>query len=485
MPQPLEVSDLELCVDILGKHSRVDEALHEIRTALGRRLSERGLRHSLSTHGFKSPGCYLESGQLVAEDDKAPGLDQLGRWIAAAAEELEEDPRQISQRDVCSVTPAEPAHFRAHGGFAKVRRDAFDEATKAAPAEKAGLAARDAYVRRLEREVGRRDYLGDRLSRALADAFERSPIKLSSRRHAAPTAPDERLLTAMISDCHFGLFVDPREVPLNQFNWQIASRRMALLATQIADWKPNRRKSTGLRLVINGDVLAGLIHLDDSGVRRITEQIHGATCILVSFVDYLRQFFGRIDVTCLPGNHDRTARDRQYAQRWDSHAHSIYLGMAMAFRHDAGVSFDVPRTGEGVVELPGGDALAFYTHGDVAPTIANAGRSLDIRPIVDTVHKLNSTGEYDKPVRVVGWGHWHTGLVMPTGIATAVVNGSVIGPDPYARNGVGVRGEMGAPMQLLFESVPGFPFGDSRFIHLRPADDDSSLDEVIPTPELG
>lgn len=485
MPKPLSVSDLELCIDILGKHERVDDALHEIKAALGRRLTVRGLRHALSKLGFEPPSRYLANEPIVDSDDEAPSLEQLSKWIAAAAEELEQDPRQISMREVCSASPAKPDHFRAHGGFAKVRRDAFDEATKAAPAEKAGLAARDAYVRRLEREVGRRDYLGDRLARAISEAFDRSPIRLSSRRHPAPTATDERLLTALVSDCHFGMFVDPREVPGNRFDWRVAARRMALLATQIADWKPNRRKSTALRLVINGDVIAGLIHLDDSGIRRLSEQIHGATLILVSFVDYLRQFFGRVDVTCLPGNHDRVLRDRQVSQRWDSHAHSIYLAMAMAFRADPGVSFDVPRSGEGVVELPGGDALAFYTHGDVAPTIANAGRALDIRPIVDTVHRINSSGEFDRPVRVVGWGHWHTGLVMPTGIATAVVNGSVIGPDSYARNGCGVRGEAGAPMQLLFESVPGFPFGDSRFIHLRPADDDESLDRVVPTPELG
>ncbi len=340
------------------------------------------------------------------------------------------------------------------------------------------------YIRRLERFAGRREYLAEVLSKALQEAFSASPIVLSPRRHQAAPVATNRLLTALVSDVHFGCSVDPREVLGNEYNWRIAARRMARLATQIAEWKPEHRADTRLQIVINGDLLAGLIHLDDSGIRLLTEQIHGATSILVAFIDYLRQFFSRIDVLCLPGNHDRVKRERQVAQRWDSHAHAVYLAISQAFRSDDSVRFDVPLTGEGTVVLPGDDSLAFYTHGDVAPTIANVGRALDIKPIVSAIHKLNSSGEFDLPVRVVGWGHFHQGLVMPTGIATAVVNGSVIGPDSYARNGVGVRGNSGAPMQLIFESVPGYPFGDSRFIYLRPGDADASLDAIIATPDL-
>ncbi len=237
-------------------------------------------------------------------------------------------------------------------------------------------------------------------------------------------------------------------------------------------------------MVLNGDILAGRIHLDDVGLCLLTEQIHGATSILVSFLDYLSHSFPAVDVLCLPGNHDRVRRERQVAQRWDSHAHSVFLALAQAFRGTGNVRFTIPRAGDGIVDLPGGKELAYYTHGDVAPTIKNVGRSLDLSPIEAAANRLNASREYAKPIRVLGWGHWHAGCVFPAGIATAVVNGCVIGPDAYARNGVGVRGNESEPKQLMFESVSGYAFGDSRWVHLRPADDDERYDRIIPTPSL-
>jgi hypothetical protein len=350
--------------------------------------------------------------------------------------------------------------------------------------EKFGGSAEARYVRSLERRVGQRDYLAESLRGTLLAAFDAHPIKLSQSRIKARQKPGTRMITVMVSDIHFGLDVDSREVPGGGYNWKIAARRMARLAAEVAAWKEHYRDCTDLQVVINGDVIAGRIHLDDAGVMALTEQIHGATWILVSFVAYLRQHFARVGIKCLPGNHDRVTRERQVANRWDSHAHAIYLALAYAFRGDKHVRIDVPLTGDAVVEMPGGKSYAFYTHGDVKPSIANVGKALNIGPMVAELNRINASGEYDKPVRILGYGHWHTGFTMPTGLGTIITNGSVIGPDAFARNGCGVRGKEGAPMQVMFESVPGFEFGDCRFIHLREADKDASYDKIISAPEL-
>jgi hypothetical protein len=73
---------------------------------------------------------------------------------------------------------------------------------------------------------------------------------------------------------------------------------------------------------------------------------------------------------------------------------------------------------------------------------------------------------------------------MNSGNGTILVNGSCIGPDAFARNGCGIRGSEGSPMQVMFESVPGYEFGDCRFIHLREADNDADYDRIISTPSL-
>jgi hypothetical protein len=412
---------------ILSRHNRdtYQVALVEISGALGRPVSPDDLRKALSRHGFKAPSAYLGT---------------------------------------------EPTSER------------YVDLTTLAAASEQRLELNE--LRLLRRKVGDREYMTRRLESALIESFRRSPIRLSERRAKPQKTPSSRMITCMLSDIHFGLDVSRDEVPCNAFNWQIAARRIAKVVSQVADWKVEHRDETELIVVVNGDVIAGLIHTDDHGIRPLTEQIHGATHILVAALDYLAQFFGSLRCVFLPGNHDRLTRERQVAQRWDSHAHSVFLALAYAFRGQRNIKIEAPRTGEAVIELPGSDSVALYTHGDVQPTLRNVGRALDIKPAQALMNRINASQEYPKPVRILGFGHWHQGLVMPLGKGAVLVNGCVIGVDSFSRNGFGSRGGEMRPMQLMFESVPGYPFGDSRWIILDDADDDAAYDSVIPTPKF-
>jgi len=472
---------VELAKHILRRHTSVLDAAVEISRTLGRQVSSSALKHALLARGERPPSDYLMSQPLV---QTGPGLSDLVGFVKTASALNDTDAHDLTASQVAKCTPCNADDFTRYGGYAKIVEDAFEPTVKPNLADREGLAARVAYTRRLERALGQRDYLGNVVQKSITEAFATSPVRLSTTRYIPPGAPGRRLLTAMVSDAHLGLIVDPKEVPGSAFDWTIAARRFALFATQISDWKPYHRDETDLLVVFNGDMICGRIHLDDRGVTLLTEQIHGAAAILVAFLDYLKQHFANIRVIGLPGNHERATRERQVSQRWDNHSSSIYLAIKMAFRDTPGISFEIPKTGEGVVELPGGDALALFSHGDVRPSISNVGKSLNIKPMVETIHRINASGEFAKPVRVLGYGHFHTPFTMPTGIATIVVNGSVIGVDSFARYGAGIRGDDGAPMQVMFESTPGFPFGDCRFVHLKPADDDEALDAVIPTPSL-
>lgn len=417
---------LKIARDILGKYASYDYAHEQIQDAIGK-VSKSSVRNAFYAAGLKSPTKHLRKGvtSSIKEDLPTPELSiEYGR-----------------------------------------RADAV-------------------YVRSLERQVGRRGYLADRLEVALKRAFAANPIKLSPCRLPTRTVPGRRLVTLLASDIHFGLNVDPREVPGGGYNWLIASRRMARLAAETVSWKERHREETDLQVTICGDLLAGRIHLDDAGIRPLTEQIHGATMIMVPFLDYLSQHFQRVHVSCLPGNHDRVTRERQIANRWDAHSHAVYLAIAQAFRQSENVTVDVPLTGDCAIELPGGKSLAFYTHGDVRPTVANVGKSLDLKPMIANLNRLNSSGEFKKPVRLLACGHWHSPFVAPAGTGTVIVNGCVIGADAFARNGCGIFGDEGTPMQIVFESVPGYEFGDSRFIRLREADNDPIYDKIIRAPDL-
>jgi hypothetical protein len=473
--------EIESARRILASYNRVDAALAEISEHVCRPgLTRSALKNAFAQRKLNPPSEYLattpqppaprDAGAFLSYDIGVPA-ERRGNQIGDPFRGIDREPKVTLKETLDKM--------RNLQGLGSVQDEDLGDL-----ADKYGSRAQATYLRKLEKQVGNKQYLGDCIERAITAAFEANPIRLSNCTVRPRHVAGRRMITALVSDIHFGLDVDKREIPGGGFNWTIASRRMARLATEIAAWKEHYRDDTDLQVVLGGDIIAGLIHLDDAGIKRLTEQIHGATMILVAFIDYLVRHFPKISVLCLPGNHDRTTEKRQLSQRWDSHAHSIYLGLALAFRNEPRVKFDVPLTGDGVVEFPGGKSLGFYTHGDVKPSIANVGRSLDIKPMLAALNKINASGAYSKPVRVMGMGHWHTPFLMPTGLGSIVVNGCVIGVDSFARNACGILGIDGAPAQLIFESVPGYELGDSRFIHLKPADDDSSYDRVIATPDL-
>lgn len=450
-----QLADVMIAQGIIAQHSDLKLAIAAVKIELRRECHPSTLRRAFKKHGLNPPAWYLKRGPArVGEDVKV-------EFVLSENDTLfpRMTPRAAPAGDV-KIQPIE-ALVERYGGAAETR-----------------------YIRSLERKVGQRDYLAQRLESSLLAAFRQCPVKASPCFVKPREVPGRRLITALVSDVHFGLDVDSREVPAGGYSWNIAARRLARLAVETAAWKQNHRDETDLQIVLAGDILCGLIHTDDAGIRPLTEQIHGAFSILFGYINYLSQHFARVRVSCLPGNHDRVKVLRQVAQRWDSHAHAVYLALAAAFRNEPRVSFDVPLAGEALVELPGGKSLALFTHGDVRPTISNVGRALSIAPIVAALNRVNASGEYPKPIRVIAWGHYHQGFVLPTGLGTAIVNGSVIGPDSFARNGCGIRGSEGEPMQLIFESVPGHEFGDSRWLSLRCADNDASLDAVIATPSI-
>lgn len=421
--QARPLKQLSEIVEVLKQHWSLDEAYPEIAKLVGRPLKtvRNQTRQWFKEGGLETPTTYLKSGQVLADDDLFHPDD-----IVQRADRLQRN-----------------------------------------------------YNRRIERKVIDKLIIGNRLEKALVKSFRENPITLTRPPALKKSrAKPKRLLTALWSDIHFGLMVDPREVPGNEYNWEIASRRMAKLCVQLAEWKIEHRDETDLQIVLNGDIIAGIIHTDDARLQPLAEQVEGATRILVACLDYLRHHFKTIRVLCLPGNHDRVKRERQMAQRWDSYAHHIYLAVSMAFRQTKDIIFDIPMSGDGTYELPGSKSLVFATHGDVAPTIKNVGRTIQLTKPVADLNKLNASGEFSKPVRVMLYGHWHQPFTMPCGIGVIVVNGCVIGADSYARNGCDSRNG-GFPCQLMFESTADYEFGDSRFVYLRDADRDSIYDKII------
>lgn len=416
-------------------------------------------------------------------------LQHVLNEIIRVAEEIGINPHEMRRAEFLAEADVTLHDCLTYGGFLKLRANAAYKANSDNPKDllaARGVELQNAASRKKERDDATRRYLSDNLLEGMEKLFRDNPISLPRRNyHTSPEEPTSRMITLLWSDLHFGLDVSPREVYGSEFNWNIAARRMAKCCVEAVDWKPKRRKDTTLQVVLNGDILAGVIHLSESNTKEIQEQIWGATAILTHALSFLRQYFPEVRVLCLPGNHDRMtyrSHERAVSQRWNSHAHSIFLGIKIWFKDDPGVTVDVPMTGMGTYKTPGGH-LVFATHGDTEPTTSNVGKSFNTDRTIKSLLKMEHGGALDKKVDVCLFGHWHQPslFLLPDG-TTCIVNGCLIGSDSFAQNGAGYFNTM--PAQVMFESDSERAIGDFRVVKLRDADNDESLDEVINIPAL-
>lgn len=411
-------------------------------------------------------------------------LDLVLSEMLRVADELGLDPRMMRRKEFLPETEITKHDLETYGGYSKLRSDAA-HAGGVAPfrdvPESRGVELRNSYVRGLERKVATADYLSEKILRGFQDIFENNPITIPAGKvKLRKTKYKKRMLTLLWSDLHFGVDVDPREILKSEFNWTIASRRMAKLVQQAVQWKPEHREETTLQIVLNGDILHGIIHLSEANIKEITEQIWGATAILAKAIGFLSQHYGRVDILCLPGNHDRATyrtNERAIVQRWNSHSHQVYLALKCWFRESDHVQFDIPMAGLGTYDAPGGH-LVFATHGDTEPSTSNVGKSFNVAKTTEALLKMNAGEVFDRKASVVLFGHWHqpSQFMLPDG-TVCVVNGSLIGSESFAQNGIGFFNSM--PAQIMFESVPEYPVGDFRIVQLRDADNDEALDKII------
>lgn len=294
--------------------------------------------------------------------------------------------------------------------------------------------------------------------------------------------PSSRTLVAHLSDMHYGLKVVPDELDgLNEYNNVVAARRTAMFIKQVAEYKPQHRDETDLVLVINGDILHGLIHDTDNDVGDlITTQYANAVSILGQAISYLAQKFKSVRIYATPGNHERIMsknnKSRVMAKKWDSYATFVYLTLREKFKDTKNVSIEIPKTPH--VSFTVQNHRMFATHGDTGFTIGNVAKAINTKAIKEKINEYNNSDLANSgKFKVFLFGHVHCAINhLLDNKSYVIINGSMSGIDHFAQ-GIGVVSN--APSQTFFESTKEYPVGDARIVLLSDADKDKSLDEII------
>lgn len=288
----------------------------------------------------------------------------------------------------------------------------------------------------------------------------------------------ERALNLVLSDLHYGADLDPRLVPF-QFGPQEESRRTAGVIAEVADYKRQYRAETELNVHLIGDIIQGKLH-DVQSAAALTIQYDRAIHHLVHAIEFLATEFKQVTVRCSVGNHGRDAArhpDRAMQDKFDSHEFRIYRALYWALSKVPNVTVETPLRGYYLYEQFGQKGL--MTHGDTIFKPGFPGSAIQTSSLEAQVNKFRLSAPEHYDVKLYGFGHVHTPMdVSLNDHVVLVTNGCLIPTDDYAQS----ISLFATPCsQQLWETVPGYMFGDHRLLRVGvDQDKDKTLDSVIP-----
>jgi predicted phosphodiesterase len=300
-----------------------------------------------------------------------------------------------------------------------------------------------------------------------------APVKYPKKKKAI-----KRFFNLVISDTHFGSDVKAEETGVANYGVKEESRRLAKVVQETIEYKKEHRAETALNVLLIGDLTNGTLHDPRDGAP-MAEQVCRAIHLLSQALMRLASEFPSVDVYCESGNHGRR-KERHYGratnQKWDSYETIIYYALKQALANQKNVKIHITKKPYDHFEVFGKKIL--YTHGDSVLNPGYPGKDIKIGSLETQLNKINAglkdTEEYS--VAVVGHVHVFSQTLLSNGVYM-ITNGALIPPDEFAVS-IGI---LESPCgQLLFESVEGYPVGDTRFIRVGVDEDkNASLDKII------
>jgi hypothetical protein len=313
--------------------------------------------------------------------------------------------------------------------------------------------------------------------------FERIVQKISARKFIPEykgkvSRHPQRVVNAQWSDLHFGADLDPRLVPY-PYGEVEEGRRMAAICAQLADYKRQYRADSTLHIHLIGDIIQGKIH-DVQAHAKLSEQVDRAMHYLVCALDFLATEYQAVVVDTAVGNHGRDAArhpERAVQDKYDSVEWRMYRALYYAFRNHPRVTVNTPIRAYYLYEQFGMQGL--MTHGDTIFRPGNPNKAIDISGLQAQINSFLVAGDQNRNVKLFGFGHVHVPMSTQTPSGQVIItNGPLIPVDEYALS-IGIFNA--ACSQNLWEAVPGFIYGDHRWMNVGQAQDqDKSLDKIIP-----
>jgi hypothetical protein len=295
-----------------------------------------------------------------------------------------------------------------------------------------------------QREVGELEHLAEQLS-----GIRGVPYQVPE--YAAPSTATraQSVIGCYFSDVHMGEVIAPDEIHgINAFNSDICRQRMRryiLAACNIGSRWASDTDCQGAYLGLGGDLISGDIHEELRMTNDLTahEQVQAMVEEVSAGINLLKEAFGRVHVTCVPGNHGRNT-PKATAKLYSRLSYDMMIGAMVQrdFANDPRVTFQMSAAKDQVTPIFGRNVL--NTHGDKMGTGGGQGFAGPMLPIVRGTKKIQAQyASMGIKLDLILHGHYHT-----TGNPGNVLsNGSVPG---YSEYGDDLRVVLEPPQQNLF-----------------------------------
>jgi hypothetical protein len=290
-----------------------------------------------------------------------------------------------------------------------------------AQAENAKVAALEAENAKLRKQLG------------LIQSYSASaPVPPVWARPTKKPRPGAATACLQLSDLHLDEVVNPEEVGgLNAYSREIAEKRLkrwALKACELGDM--HRHAWDGAVVFLGGDLVSGAIHdeLKESNADFLPgTMIHWAP-LLAAAIKQVADFYGRVHVPSVVGNHGRLTIKKQAKGRGRNSWDFLLAEMVRShFTGDDRVTWDV--SGGSYLFVPVYGDHYYLTHGDeVGGGSGWAGIWSPLGTIARRGAELGQAHGIRPCAAVVG--HWHQ-LVQALSRGLAL-NGSLKGWDEFA-----------------------------------------------------
>lgn len=417
-------------------------------------------------------------------------LKKIVTKIRDVAQSMEVSPSTLTKsvffknNDDESITEWE---LRKFGGFASILKTHFPVSDLDLTNQIYSTEVRS-YIKRLEKELGNREFKSDMVVKAVVKKLQ-PVLKIKHYNIPYKMSDESREMTVMFNDMHYGLIVDYDEVGgVNSYSWKEAARRTAFIVKETCRYKRDKRKYVKrLNVIINGDTIQGVIHdLTARTAELMVYQVNGASHILGHAISRFAENFNEIVVYLITGNHEDQPHRRESGHRVTSHPYDSFCNMvgftlSAMFRDTPNVKFVIPKTPYVYVNTLGGRIMVAHGDKTFSKALGNPGRNINVKSLSDEIHRFNN-GEItkgEKSIKMVMMGHVHSHASFTTHDGVLVyIAPSLSGVDSYSHNTLSINKNIIG--QVMFETTKDYIFGDSRLIQPNSADNDESLDKIIP-----